>query len=279
MQAPKPYKNLAIKREDHIHYFFTCPFHEGDSEASMCVNKSNTPYPLYFKCFACGEYGSPESFAEAMGMKYKHKAVSTPTVEKVEVDWDNLDLKDVDSHIIELARLLEVKPDSVKYYGVQWHEYERCYYIPMFNGSKKCGYQRRYPHGEKKTVRHSKQGFFIPKHKFSLDKPLFICEGFSDACVVTNLGFQAIGRYNASHVKMPKGVLKFKQVYIMADTDECGIAGAKKVQDAIPNSCLRIPQTLHGISQHFYRDIRQMVHSEGHSKVKEWLVENMGVLK
>jgi hypothetical protein len=70
------------------------------------------------------------------------------------------------------------------------------YTIPSYDGAKQMnGIMRRYPDGHKVWASRSRNGLFLPKLK-SWEGNLFINEGWTDAAVMVNMGFRAIGRAN-----------------------------------------------------------------------------------
>lgn len=97
------------------------------------------------------------------------------------------------------------------------------------------GLQRRKPDGSKLSVKASKVGLFIPKRV--LDGPILITEGLSDAAYCFQLGFTTIGRQNCSAkgINYLKNILTScdKSVIIVADNDDVGREGARKVAEGL----------------------------------------------
>jgi phage/plasmid primase-like uncharacterized protein len=152
----------------------------------------------------------------------------------------------------------------------------------MYDSSGKiCGLQEHYWDGDKhikKCMAGSKHGVFKPNIQFDPDKPLFIAEGFSDCAVLVEMGFQAIGKFNALH-KLNKDFIRqfkrFKQVIIVSDTDECGRKGSQELANKLSAVKIIYPQTVHGVTQFYYNDIREMYLSEGKDKTKQWIEERI----
>lgn len=67
MQLPEEYRGLEIKRETARRWYFLCPFHD-DHRPSMTVERAGR-YAGNFKCWACGEGGSPWRFKKLVGQK------------------------------------------------------------------------------------------------------------------------------------------------------------------------------------------------------------------
>ena len=102
------------------------------------------------------------------------------------------------------------------------------------------GIQKRNYYGSKYMVRGSKSGLFIPCGLNLHDEYLLICEGASDTLTALELGFSTVGRMSCTNgIKILKKFFKEwngkpKNV-IVADSDEVGIAGAKKLSKALDN--------------------------------------------
>ncbi len=253
---PYPFDKLILKEETARHWRFLCPFHK-EENASFTVNK-NDPFYLYYRCWSCGVYGSAKKFArlirndsnfiQKMTEGLKHCEFNRPTI-----DWfKRLGPRNYPA-IYLLAKHLGVSWETVTKFDVGYYlsgnnlSKEGKFLIPMYDEKGVCGIQERWYEGDvckKKCQQHSKHGWFVPNEP-KVQEKLFICEGWSDTVVMTELGTFALGRFNAlatsvDNITVAKFV-KYCSIYIVSDTDDVGIRGAKKLQKLIPNSKLIIP--------------------------------------
>lgn len=110
-------------------------------------------------------------------------------------------------------------------WGLGWDG--EAYTIPAKDGFGQLnGIMRRFPDGEKVWVSRSRNGLFMPKLK-SWEGNLFICEGWTDACALVDLGFRAVARSNCQ-----TGLQYLKQLL----GSHPGIAQACIVGDNDPNN-------------------------------------------
>lgn len=71
--------------------------------------------------------------------------------------------------------------------------------------------------------------------------PVCVCEGASDTAALMGLGFEAVGVPMAGHCgKMLAEVLSDRHALIVADADDAGRSGAKKIADALLPRCLSV---------------------------------------
>lgn len=163
-------------------------------------------------------------------------------------------------HIPKMALLgmdLQIRYDRLQsIWRVGWDG--EAYTIPCYNGQfQMTGIMRRFPDGKKIWVSRSRNGLFLPKLKSWIGN-LFICEGWTDAACLVQLGFRAIGRANCqTGEKGIKDLLRcrpdIQQVTVIADNDDMGKRGAKDLLGSlghrIPTAMLTVPK------QH--KDMRQ----------------------
>ncbi|MBE3037074.1 MAG: toprim domain-containing protein, partial [Candidatus Atribacteria bacterium] len=111
--------------------------------------------------------------------------------------------------------------------------------IPMQDNNSWSGIQRRFPNGKKCCVQGSKLGIMCSTIlDISPEEPLFICEGFTDAISVHDLGFNSIAR---PHCHFIDGVIDYLNQYeydwddiiIIPDNDAVGTEGAKNLAQKI----------------------------------------------
>lgn len=273
---PYPYNRLKLQDETERHFLFYCPFHK-EKQPSFTVNKME-PFKLYYRCWGCGRNGSATKFAKVyLGHKNPNiKEFTVRTVERPVIDWNkrlaSCTLYSWDK--IYLATNFGVSKTIFdkflirKYWDVNKLIWK--FMIPMYNEKGICGIQEHYfKDGEhiKKCQRHSQHGYFSPKCNLLNElRPLYICEGFSDAAVAIECGVEAIGRFNALDLKIPEVLLQqgmVSQFIIVSDTDKVGISGSKKLQQLIPNSKILIPRG--------YKDLRELYLDRGKEFTTAWL--------
>jgi len=284
---PFPYQKLlgnyneAKSKASSAHWWFYCPFHSGDNEASFSVNKGGR-WPLYYRCWACGVNGSPEKYAEENTQN--PKLIKIPEVveekKKVEVDWeDALQVGGTKTVHLKVAPLFGIDTNTMLKFDYGY--FNNNLLVPMYNQDGKiCGIQEHFWKGGKhikKCMKYSKHGVFKPNIKFDFKEPLFICEGFSDTAVMIDMGFQAIGKYNALH-KLNKKIIdqikRFKRVFIISDNDECGRKGTWELAGKLqPGGNLEVVKGIYPLPS--VKDIREMYLKEGKGETKTWILEQI----
>lgn len=163
---------------------------------------------------------------------------------------------------------------SLKRLGVGYDG--EAYTFPMRNSKDDIvGIQRRFLNGDKRFVKGSKNGLFIPRGLNIAASEVLICEGVTDTLVALDLGFEAIGRANCgTGVKMLCDYFAWKpcaaKIIIIADNDLVGIKGAKQLAMAL----LDINRTAHIIIPPV-SDLREWV-KKGLTKVE--LKKNLDML-
>lgn len=287
MNPPYPYNTLKCVRETAEHWWFHCCFHS-ENEASLCVNKTN-PYKLFYRCWACNQNGSAFNFAKKMKLSTKDIPPITDAATilkeryKPKIDWKGRLPKLGNyyyGYMLDLAKNIGVSYEIIEKFNVGF--FKGKFLIPMYDKQGICGIQQRWYEGDKcikRCQRYSKHGWFIPVNIHSLDfyrnhSIIFITEGWSDAAVMIDLGYLAIGRFNALTVtSCPIHLNQFDKVYIVSDTDKCGATGSRKLQKLIPRSKVIYPciKNSDGKVTNYWKDIREMVKIYGKGVTKEWL--------
>ncbi len=243
---PYPYNNLHCIKEDNKHYTCLCPFHK-EEVGSFTINKGGR-FPLWFKCWGCGLQGSPKEYAKAFKMnpdqiKYVPIKKETPVM----IDWEKR-MHWEDSALVdeEFARYLQISSRAL--YNFHKGYYCGKFLVPLYDFKNNiCGIQEHWWEKDKhvkKLQLHSKHGIFKPKILFDVEKPIIVNEGFSDTACSIEMGFQAIGKYNALHKldkKLIEGLKKFKRILIVADNDEVGKQGADELHKQLSNSTVCVP--------------------------------------
>ena len=154
-----------------------------------------------------------------------------------------------DEKMAYLARELGISANSLRRLDVGWASADRlgecgtgcksrgAYTFPMFDCMRRAvGIRLRSEDGFKYSLRGGKQGLFYPRG-ICRTLPLMLTEGPTDAAALLDLGFSAIGRPNCSagcgHIAAAVKTLRPPAIIVVADGDEAGMAGARKVSDAI----------------------------------------------
>jgi hypothetical protein len=162
-------------------------------------------------------------------IKVKNIKKSRPT----NINWQGLN--DMYRQQINVKQQWKLKQN----WSVRWKTLERlevgwdgqAYTFPAKNECLEIvGMQRIFPDGSKRMVNGSKIGVIVP---FGLDwqSTIFITEGISDTVVATDLNLNAIGRLScACGNKILTELITDTDVVIIADADEPGIKGAKKLR-------------------------------------------------
>jgi hypothetical protein len=277
MSLPFPYTNFSIKEENEKHWKVLCPFHK-DTIPSLTINK-NGRWVGYYRCWACNANGSPSKFATLT--KQNPKLINFPKqeiepIQETKVLWENyLELEKFNN--AELSKQLGVSVAAIEKFGVRW-VYDH-WLIPMYNSKGQiCGIQFRFKNGDKKAQKHSKQGIFKPTIKFDTNKPLYITEGFSDTAVMVEMGFQAIGKFNALHKlnkETTRQINKFSKVFIISDTDECGLKGSMELQKKVPNSLIIKPVHTTGTTHWYHKDIREQMLCCGKEYTRKFILDQL----
>lgn len=284
---PYPYQSLKLVREDSQHWWFHCVFHKGDSEPSMVVNKTD-PYRLWYRCWACNANGSPKYFATHY-LGHDPKLIDsqiepcsdaiTILKERYKMNWETkrgCPLNHIPDEEKRLAEMVGVSVETIRKFSIGIKDDK--YLIPMYDENGICGISTRFYEFnslvgwvcEKRCIKGSHHGWFAPANPiYRREFPTFITEGWSDTAIILEMGFQAMGRFNALHTAIHPDWDEGR-IYIVSDTDECGLKGSQKLQRLIGGKII-LPQTLHGVTQHYWKDIREMYLNEGKEQTKQWL--------
>jgi 5S rRNA maturation endonuclease (ribonuclease M5) len=291
MIVPYPYTSLSLVSEDDRHWRFLCPFHK-ETEGSFTVNKTE-PFKLFYRCWACGANGNAKTFAtKYLGHDPKlidqniEVAGEFMEIVRPKINWDFLrgtPLEHMPAEEQRLAEAVGVSVETIRKFGIGWRDYR--FLIPMYDESGICGISTR-EHltfkGEtrcnKRCVKGSKHGTFQPKMDYSKYKQLFICEGWSDTATLIELGFAAVGRFNAGHLERAFGYLCAwgkENLYIITDNDEAGLTGSQKLQKLIGGKIISPPEKAHCYALKsptiWYKDIREFFLHVGKERCREWL--------
>ena len=115
-------------------------------------------------------------------------------------------------------------PDA--WYRLRVGQYRGAIAAPMFDSDGRIiGIRLRWPNGEKRSIRGSQGGLFLP-HGLIPQKPLAICEGLTDTAACLSLGIDAVGIPSATAGKElaidAVKQLRPVRVVLVADNDQPG---------------------------------------------------------
>jgi hypothetical protein len=170
----------------------------------------------------------------------------------VRVDWSALaaecERRFVREGLVLLANSLGISTDSLKRLSVGWHRATGCYAFPMRDDAGVViGIRLRRPKGFKFAVSGSSSGLFIPHDlagTFQHNGALYIAEGPTDCGALLDMGFSAVGRPSClGGVPLLTNLvkrLKPSQVVIVADGDEPGQNGARRLAESLSEFSLRL---------------------------------------
>lgn len=131
--------------------------------------------------------------------------------------------------------------------------------FPMRDGQGRVvGIRTRNKDGQKRAIRGSRAGLFLPIIRQSYLEPV-ICEGPTDACAADQLGYDPIGRPSCSgcedHILAVLRWYMASAVTICADNDGPGLAGAQHLADTLRNHRIKVRMVIPG----------------GHKDLRDWL--------
>lgn len=177
-----------------------------------------------------------------------------PTIDAAAIlaDWSHKTYADeLESFAVQLG----VTAESLRQLGCVRSQSHQAWGFPMFDGvGNTIGIRLRYDNGEKRAVRGSHAGLFVPEIE---PQPVcHVAEGPTDCAALLSLGLYAIGRPSCSggtiYLLTALRRLKIRRVVICADNDadkelngqryNPGIDGATRLQQELEvPSCLFIP--------------------------------------
>ena len=241
------FKQLNIVYTEHDKVWLYCPYHNDIIRPNLSISLLDKYYGRW-KCWACGRNGCLDkwqmdklSLLEATPHKNNRDNLLTRWKQFTESCYDNL--KKFPLLKLGLAKQLNVSTKSLDDWLVGYDG--QSFTIPMFREDLweyhlqhgTCGMQRRFSDGTKRCVAGSRLGLMYPR-EFIRDYHIFICEGFSDAIGVWDLGLLSMAR---PHCRYTDGIKELftdtlacvTNVVIIPDNDSVGMEGAKKLQSIL----------------------------------------------
>lgn len=162
---------------------------------------------------------------------------SKPEIKPALIKWDDIHNECraaiTDDQLAKIEESLGVGIDTLDSLGIGWSRHWRAYTFPMRHAltERIIGIRTRTLDGRKFALTGSRQGYFIPP-KMKRDLLVYVVEGPTDAAAMRSLGFEVIGRASCLHQSNDlRERLRGRRVIVMADNDEVGMAGAKKLQN------------------------------------------------
>jgi hypothetical protein len=169
------------------------------------------------------------------GLKHEYKQFDDS---KQEVKPNNIDWKTICSafEINEnnrqgagtwLSESLKIPLPFLEMFGLGWSEGHKSFTFPMFDHDRNIvGVRLRKLNGEKRAIRGSRDGLFLPY--FDFVEPILVTEGPTDACALTSVGFATIGRPSClGGVEIVAKMAHNKNIVIVSDKDSPGRKGAE----------------------------------------------------
>lgn len=271
------FNQLEIIQEDAGRLWSLCPFHKDTVRPNFSISLSDK-YLGKYKCWACGKEGWL-SKKQIDSLSLSNYTVYEVQKKNLSLRWHKFtmsckeNLQRFPLLKIELATQLNVSTKSIDEWDIGFDG--KAYTIPMYRedlpeySSEKgvCGVQRRFSDSTKRSVLGSRLGWGYSYEYLSDDATLFICEGFSDAINIWDLGFQSIARPNCHYVDGIQYLLEeigYENKVIIPDNDEVGIIGANKLCEGIINC---------GVFEFDgAKDIRELIKLKGRAFVKQELM-------
>lgn len=162
----------------------------------------------------------------------------------------------------DMAENVGVDPIALDQIGACYAPSHQAWAFPMTNGHGRIvGIRLRNLQGDKWAVTGSHQGLFVPR--IVLPGPVYLCEGPTDTAAGLSIGLMTIGRPACRGCEMDVVLtlnrLKSKQAVIVADNDDPGQAGARKLKEslAIPSIIWTPP----------CKDLREFVNTGGNAEL------------
>lgn len=239
----KHFDKLNIVYENRQLVYSFCPYHNDKLRPNLSINLQEGEYFARYKCWSCGASGR---LSKKQIEKLELSPVSVSMTCRSQREWQEL----MELYKESLNQLPLYKTGVMNSIGCnntqRFNEWpigfdDNAYTIPMtrgYGGDMISGIQRRFNDGTKCCVKGSRLGCFVPYtyNTWGREATLFICEGWSDAVSVHNLGFNAIGRSNCWDCDSIESLLweeAFATIIIIPDNNKVGLAGANELLDRL----------------------------------------------
>lgn len=276
----KDFQNLKVSHTDGDLIWCYCYAHEDLRRPNLSVSITPNYYGRY-KCWACG-VGGYMTFNQMKQLIQTKK----PTLGYIEQDnkiikWHvfiqkcQKNLQRLPLIKMSLAKQLNISCNSIDKWSIGYDG--SAFTVPMYHDDLAqydttnhiCGVHCRFPDGSKKNVKGSKLGYIYARGE-PIYGTLFMCEGFSDAISIYDLGFQSIARpnweYTEGLINQLRNMCDYN-IVIIPDNNEVGIKGAYKVQQLLTKE--RWPYGIFRFKE--ATDIRELIQIRGKDYVKKCL--------
>jgi len=288
------FKQLRIVYKEHSMVWSYCPLHNDTVRPNLSISLLDKYYGRY-KCWACSAEGylTKEQMSElnlscSIAYKNSEKNLLTRWKQFNESCYDNL--QKFPSLKLGLAKQLNISTKSLDDWLIGYDG--ESFTIPMFRDDlieyrlQKgiCGIHRRFSDSSKACIAGSRLGLMYSQ-KLIGDYYTFICEGFSDAVSIWDLGLQSIARPYCYYMD---GIEEFfnsvqdmtiEQIIIVPDNNAVGMGSAEKLQDKLSRlyyydeeACWEVRCDVSMFSFTGAKDIREYIAKRGKSVVKKELL-------
>lgn len=284
------FKRLNIVLVEHNKVWSLCPYHKDINRPNLSISLSDKYYGRW-KCWACNRNGCLTK--QQMGELNLRESIIYKNNKSSNTRWAMFN----ESCYNNLQRFSLLKLGLAKELGVTTKSLDdwlvgydgQSFTIPMFRedlGEYRreggmCGLQRRFPDGSKRCVVGSHLGLMYPQMDIG-DYYIFICEGFSDAISVWDLGLQSIARPHCRYTEgieefFNEGELGIQQIIIIPDNDTVGMEGAEALRQVLEDvNCLDDDDEVYPCECSIFsfdgaKDIRKLIQLKGRDYVKQEL--------
>lgn len=268
----------GVKRSGQGKWIARCCAHDDRSPSLSIRDVGNGR--ILFNCFVGCSY---ESIIAALGIDPQRRRgpyiPPTPIRQAIpdkpidaQAIWQRwFDATDF-QHLDGLGMSLGVDTDALRAIGCAWAPPHSAWSFPMKDATGKViGIRLRNEDGHKWAVKGSKSGLFIPSEHHVSDGTLHLVEGVTDLAAAMTIGLYAIGR--AACLGQENLILDFirmqkvRRLVILADLDDPGIRGARKLQDMLP-----IPSVMTLLPA---KDVREFVNNGGTPNMIQSIVKDL----
>lgn len=283
------FQKLNVIDTEHDKVWCYCPFHKDSIRPNLSISLVDKYYGRY-KCWACQKEGylskAQMSKLSLSNIVYKNDKHNLQTLWRQFAESCKKNLRKFPLLKLGLAKQLNISIKSLDEWLIGYDG--QAFTIPMFREdlneycreSGICGIQRRFPDGTKRCVEGSRLGFMYPQNYIG-DYYIFICEGFSDAISVWDLGLQSMARPCCTYTDGIEDFVSYtyggiEHIVIIPDNDDVGIKSAKQLQDMLSGLTYEDDEWEEYTDVDIFsfdgaKDIRQLIQLKGKEEVRREL--------
>jgi hypothetical protein len=289
------FKQLKIVSVEYDKAWSYCIYHKDTVRPNLSISLLDRYYGRY-KCWACSAEGNltkeQMSKLNLSNTVYKNNIHNLHTLWHQHTESCHKNLQRFPLLKLGLAKELNISIRSLDDWLIGYDG--NSFTIPMiredlpeyYRESGFCGIQRRFSDGSKRCITGSHLGLMYPYNRMG-DYYIFICEGFSDAISLWDLGLQSIAR---PHCRYTEGIgdyctdgilIGVEKIIIIPDNDTVGIEGAKQLQDELRGLYFDNDEWGDGIIDVILfpfdgaKDIRQLIQLKGKKCVRKYLMRTI----